>query len=94
MKSTVTDLLREFQKLIPTRPQYLNFFGHMHSIFDRDASQLLILALIMYKLAKAGFFLPFFFTFFFYLFFFTFFYLFFNFFFVFYLANIPSGLAK
>jgi len=90
MKSTVTNLLREFQKLIPTRPQYLNFFGHMLSIFDRYSSLQLNLSHIMFKLAKAGFFLPFFFTFFFYL----FFYLFFNFFFVFYLANIPSGFAK
>jgi len=70
MKSTVTDLLREFQKLIPPRPQYLNFFGHMLSIFDRYSSLQLNLSHIMFKLAKAGFFLPFFFisTFFFYLF--------------------------
>ena len=52
MKSTVTDILREFQKLIPTRPQYLNFFGHMLSIFDRYSSLRLNLSHIMFKLAK------------------------------------------
>jgi len=88
MKSTVTDLLREFQKLIPTRPQYLNFFGHMLSIFDRYSSLQLNLSHIMFKLAKAGFFLPFFFTFFFYLFFLPFFLPFFTFFLTFFLYFI------
>jgi len=68
-------------------PEFLR--AHAHSSLRLNLSH------IMFKLAKAGFFLPFFSTFFFYLFFSTFFfYLFFNFFFVFFFANIPSGFAK